>query len=73
MDASGLELLVTYSDGTTKVVKNGYTLSTYKADKSGKRSVIVNYQGLQTSYKINVKVSFAQVILTIFGLGWLWK
>lgn len=54
-------------------MKNGYTLSTYKADKSGKRSVIVNYQGLQTSYKINVKVSFAQVILTIFGLGWLWK
>ncbi|MCQ2484832.1 MAG: bacterial Ig-like domain-containing protein [Clostridia bacterium] len=73
IDPSGLELLVTYSDGTTKVVKSGYTLNTYKANKSGVRSVAVNYQGLQTSYKIKVKVTFAQVILTVLGLSRLFK
>ncbi|MCQ2484833.1 MAG: bacterial Ig-like domain-containing protein [Clostridia bacterium] len=73
IDPSGLELLVTYSDGTTKVVKGGYTLSTYKADRSGNRSVTVNYQGLTTSFRINVKTFFVQIILTILGMGRFWK
>lgn len=73
IDTTGLVLEATYSDGTVKQIKSGYTLNDYKADHAGNRTIKVYYNGAEASFKINVKVTFVQIIMTIFGFGWLWK
>lgn len=73
IDTTGLVLEAEYTDGTVQQIRSGYTLSTYKADHAGNRTVKVSFSGAEASFRINVKISFVQVIMTIFGFGWLWK
>ena len=66
IDASGLSLNATYSDGTVKKVNTGYTISPDKASGSGSKTVKVTYQGVKTSFKIHVTFDLGQLIRNIF-------
>ena len=70
IDTTGMVLEAVYSDGTVKEITYGYALSTQKANHIGTKNVKVSYDGLQTSFKINVKLSLIRFVLIIFGLGW---
>lgn len=54
-DASGLKIKVTMSDGTTKTVTSGFTLSNPDMSKAGTKSVTVTYSGKTVSFTITVK------------------
>ena len=53
-DASGLKIEVTMSDGTTKTVTNGFTVSSPDMTAAGTKTVTVTYQGKTTSFNITV-------------------
>ncbi len=63
LDAKGLELIVTYSDGSEKTVTEGFKLSKDTADTEGKMTVGVEYEGFETSFDVNVKLTFWQKIV----------
>lgn len=54
-DASGLKVKVTMSDGTTKTITSGFTLSNPDMSKAGTKSVTVTYSGKTVSFTITVK------------------
>lgn len=61
LDMTGLELLVTYSDGSTRTVTTGFTV-----DKTGNltvddKTVIVTYEGKTTSFEITVVAATAEL------------
>ena len=72
-DPTGMTLLVTYSDSTTKIIDSGYSVSPEKFTKTGSQKVTVTYGGKQTTLTVKVRYSFYQVITGILGFGWLWK
>lgn len=53
-DASGLKIKVTMSDGTTKTVTSGFTVSSPDMTTAGTKTVTVTYQGKITSFNITV-------------------
>ena len=73
IDTTGLVLEATYTDGTVKQIRSGYTLNTYRANHLGQKTITVNYDGMTATFKIKTTMSFAQLIATIFGFGWLFK
>ena len=72
-DPTGMTLLVTYSDSTTKIIDSGYSVSPEKFTKTGSQKVTVTYGGKQTTLTVKVRYSFYQFITGILGFGWLWK
>ena len=56
-DASGLKIKVTMSDGTTKTITSGFTLSNPDMSKAGTKSVTVTYSGKTTTFTITVKTA----------------
>lgn len=54
-EASGLKVKVTMSDGTTKTITSGFTLSNPDMSKAGTKSVTVTYSGKTVSFTITVK------------------
>ena len=55
IDTTGLELKVLYDDGTSNIVKSGYTVSPTTITKPGTTKVIIKYNGITTSYEVNAK------------------
>lgn len=54
IDTKGLKLTATYSDGTTKTITSGYTISPLSFNKEGTSKVKVTYNGKTTSFDVNV-------------------
>lgn len=57
LDTSGLSLRVTYSDGTSKTITEGFTVSAPDMTTAGTKTVTVSYSGKTTAFTIKVKSS----------------
>ncbi len=54
LDTSGLELEITYSDGSVKRVSEGIEIVSYDSSSTGKQTVVVSCQGILVEYEITV-------------------
>ena len=54
LDTTGMQLKLTYSDGSTEYVTNGYTTSGFSSATVGVKAVTVTYQGKTTSFQVVV-------------------
>ena len=74
IDISGIELEVTYSDGTKEIITDTskMTVSGFSNEKRGEQTVTIEYEGLKAEYKVTVKYTWWQWILIIFLFGWIW-
>ncbi len=54
LDTSGLKLKLTYSDGTTEIVSDGFSTNGFSSVSSGTKTVTVYYNGLKTSFDIEI-------------------
>ena len=61
LNTAGLTLTLRYSDGTSKIVSDGYTVSGFDSATAGTKIVTVTYQGKTTILNVTVK---APVTLT---------
>ena len=43
-----------------------------EADHIGSKTVKVSFDGVETGFKINVKLDVVTIILKVFCFGWLW-
>lgn len=55
VDTTGLELKVTYDNGTSGVINNGYSISPEILNKPGTNKVTVKYGGKSTNFEVTVK------------------
>lgn len=55
LNTSGLQLELTYSDGSTETVSSGYIVSGFSSETAGTKTVTVNYEGLTTTFNVTVK------------------
>ena len=55
LDTAGMELTVTFSDGTKQIVKSGYEVNVSKITDFGNKIVTVTYQGFSAYFEIVVK------------------
>ncbi len=55
LDLTGLTLTVTYSDGATEVVSDGYTCEVETLDEAGTQEVTVRYGGAETKFTVTVE------------------
>ena len=55
LNTSGLKLQVSYADGTSAAVTSGFTTSGYSAQKAGKQTVTVTYEGQKATFEVTVK------------------
>ena len=55
LDTSGLTLKATYSDGTTKNITGGFTVSGFDSVTAGTKTVTVSYEGKKTTFTVTVK------------------
>lgn len=51
----GMELLLTYSDGTTETVRSGWTIEHEPFDTPGEKKVTVTYEGKTDTFTVTVK------------------
>ena len=68
LNTSGLQLELTYSDGSTETVSSGYTVSGFSSTTAGTKTVTVNYEGLTTSFNVTVNtpsISLSQTSKTM--------
>lgn len=72
INTTGLEVLVTYSDGSKDLIISGYTLNPASAPKTGSVEVEVEYKGCSDSFTINVSYAWWQWVIRILLLGFLW-
>lgn len=72
ISTSGLELLVTYTDGTTEIINSGYSVNPSTAERTGTIAVKVEYGGQADYFAINVSYAWWQWIIRILLLGFLW-
>lgn len=54
LNTSGLQLKLTYSDGSTKTVSSGFTTSGFSSTTAGTRTVTVSYGGKTTTFNVTV-------------------
>ena len=57
LDTTGLQLKLTYSDGSTAYVTSGFTTSGFSSSSAGTKTVTVNYGGKTTSFIVTVQNS----------------
>lgn len=55
LNTSGLTIKATYSDGTTKTISSGFTVSSVDMSTAGTKTVTVTYEGKTTTFKITVE------------------
>ena len=67
IDTSGLVLEATYSDGSVKQIRSGYTLSTAKANHLGQKTITVSFDGQTAGFKIKTTFSLVSLIKSIFS------
>ena len=54
LDLTGLELLLTYSDGSTGIVTTGFEVDGFDSDTDGVKTVEVSCQGLSVTFDVTV-------------------
>ncbi len=54
LDTTGLELEITYSDGSTKREQEGIEIVSFDSSKIGKQTVVVSCQGILIEYEVTV-------------------
>lgn len=67
-DSDGLVLKLNYSDGSTKTVTTGFTLSGFSSTAAGTKTVTVSYSGKTTTFTVTVKtpsISLSKTTLTM--------
>ncbi len=69
LNTSGLKLKLTYSDGSSKIVSDGFTVSGFNSSTAGTKTVTVSYEGKTTSFSVtvnrnNIETNAPQVVLT---------
>lgn len=57
VNTSGLVLKVSYSDGTSKEVTSGFTVSPATLTSEGTKTITVTYGGKSTAYQVTVKAA----------------
>lgn len=74
LDLTGIQIIVTYSDSSTKVIYNpiGITAEGFSTAMAGKQNITVEYEGLTDEYEITVGYTWWQMIIRILLLGFLW-
>ncbi len=74
LSLDGIELEVTYSDGTKIIVTDTSKMnaSGFSADKEGTQTVTVEYSGFRTDFSVTVSYAWWQWIIRILLLGFLW-
>lgn len=74
LDLSGLELTVTYSDGTTEAVTDTSKMNVTGFDntKIGEQIVSVEYEGFMAKFTVKTNYAWWQWIIRILLLGFLW-
>ena len=55
LNTSGMQVTVTYSDDTTKVITSGFKYTPSKLDKVGTQWITVTYGGTATAFPVSVK------------------
>ena len=55
LDTTGLVLTATYSDGTTKEITEGFTVTGFDSATAGEKTVTVTYEGFTATFKVTVK------------------
>lgn len=60
-ESTGLTLKLNYSDGSNKIISNGFTVSGFDSKIAGSKTMTVSYEGKQTTFL--VKVSDLEVTL----------
>lgn len=66
-DPTGLTLLVSYSDGTQKTIKSGYTYNTSKLNETGKQKIAVTYGGVSVYVTVSVRSPIAYAFYSLFA------
>ncbi len=72
IDTTGLELEVVYSDGSRKIVKEGYSISPATCTERGNQTVKVAYQGKTAEFNVSVSFAWWQWIIWFLAFGFLW-
>ena len=53
-DPTGLTLKLTYSDGSTETITNGFTISGFDSSTVGTKTITVTYSGFTTTFEVTV-------------------
>ncbi len=74
IDLSGIEILVTYSDGSTENVTDTseMTVNGFNSAKTGNQIVTVEYQGATDNFNVSVSYTWWQWLIRIIFLGIFW-
>ena len=56
LNTSGLQLKLTYSDGSTEIISSGFTTSGFTSASAGTKTVTVSYGGKSTTFTVTVSV-----------------
>ena len=62
-DASGMELLLNYNDGTSEFVTDGFTVNGFDSSEKGTKNLTVMYEGLTTTFEVSIigKADFSKI------------
>ena len=55
LDTTGLEITATYTDGSTKIVDNGFAISGFASSVAGKNTITVAYDGKTVTFNVEIK------------------
>ncbi len=74
IDLSGIEILVTYSDGSTENITDTseMTVSGFNSAKTGNQIVTVEYNGATDNFNVSVSYTWWQWLIRIILLGIFW-
>ena len=64
LDLAGMVVTATYSDGSTKAIATGYTVSTVDFSTTGEKTVTVTYEGKTATFKITVAAILVSITVT---------
>ncbi len=73
LDTTGLEIVATYSDGSTAVIDNSEVEFTgFDTSTRGFKTITATYEGCTATFDIEVYYTFWQWLLYILCFGWIW-
>ena len=75
LDLDGIQIVVTYSDSSTKIILNPVGLTAidgFSSATAGRQTVTVDYEGFTDEFEITVSYTWWQMIIRILLLGFLW-
>lgn len=74
VDLNGIEILITYPDGTTKTIDDTYyiTVEGFNSNTLGEQTLTVKYEKCRAELEIEIVLSWWQWIIRIILFGFLW-